>query len=63
MKGFASGGAIVSEKHANFILNLSATATDVYKLIKYVKQRVFDDTGVCLEEEVVYIGEFNDTFC
>lgn len=62
LKGFAFGGARVSREHANFIMNEGAQASDVYKLIKFVKKTVLQITGVALEEEVVYIGDFNDSF-
>lgn len=62
LKGFAFGGAYVSREHANFIINNRAIASDVYKLIKFVKKTVLEITGVALEEEVVYIGDFNDSF-
>ena len=62
LKGFAFGGARVSREHANFIINEGTVASDVYKLIKFVKKTVFEITGVTLEEEVVYIGDFNGTF-
>ena len=62
LKGFAFGGARVSRDHANFIMNEGAQASDVYKLIKFVKKTVLQMTGVALEEEVVYIGDFNDSF-
>jgi UDP-N-acetylmuramate dehydrogenase len=52
-KGLKVGGACVSEKHANFIVNLgSATANDIRKLIDTIKRGVFEKTGVSLEEEV-----------
>ena len=60
MKGCKIGGAEVSLKHANFIINRGGTAADVYRLIKLVKRKVFEFFGVLLEEEVIYIGEFND---
>lgn len=62
LKGFAYGGARVSREHANFIINEYAAASDVYRLIRFVKKTVFQITGVALEEEVVYIGDFNDSF-
>lgn len=62
LKGFAYGGARVSREHANFIINEGAMASDVYKLIKFVKKTVLEITGIALEEEVVYIGDFNDSF-
>lgn len=57
LKGLAVGGARVSDEHANFIINNGACANDVYELIKEVKEKVFERTGVLLEEEVVYIGD------
>lgn len=62
LKGLSIGGAIVSQEHANFIINRGGSSADVYRLIREVKQRVFEKTGILLEDEVVYIGEFNDTF-
>ncbi len=59
LKGFAVGGATVSEKHANFITTeRCASATDVYLLIKFIKEKVKGVFGVDLIEEVEYIGEF-----
>ena len=58
LKGLTCGGATVSECHANFIINNGATSADVYALIREVKSRVFERTGILLEEEVVYIGDF-----
>ncbi len=59
LKGSSVGGAFVSEKHANFIVNeKNATATDVYKLIKLIKDTVREKYGILLKEEVEYIGEF-----
>lgn len=58
LKGMKIGGAEVSSKHANFILNNGASSSDVYRLIKAVKNKVSETTGITLEEEVVYIGEF-----
>ena len=58
LKGLACGGAYVSLEHANFLINKGGCASDVYELINTVKKRVFDKTGIKLEEEVVYIGDF-----
>ena len=58
LKGFTCGEAIVSEKHANFLINNGGSAADVFELIKTVKKKVFEKTGIMLEEEVVYIGDF-----
>ncbi len=53
LKGFSLGGAKVSEKHANFIVNFNnATSSDIYTLIHHVKETVFTQTGILLEEEV-----------
>jgi len=57
LKGKKIGGAQVSEKHANFIINTGyATADDVAQLISYIKQQVRDKKGIQLQEEVEYIG-------
>jgi UDP-N-acetylenolpyruvoylglucosamine reductase len=59
LKGAVIGGARVSEKHANFIVNAQreASATDVEALIEYVRRAVADKTGIVLEPEVRIIGE------
>lgn len=59
LKGYTLGGAKVSDRHGNFILTDSrATASDVYALIQYIKEEIFNIFGVRLSEEVEYIGEF-----
>ena len=58
LKGLTCGGAVVSSEHANFLINNGGSAADVYELISTVKNRVFERTGIKLEEEVVYIGDF-----
>ena len=58
LKGLRCGGAYVSPQHANFFINEGGCAADVYKLIGTVKKRVFEQTSIKLEEEVVYIGDF-----
>ena len=59
LKGYKVGGAVVSEKHANFIITSSkAKAKDVYELILQIKQKVKDAFGVELHEEVECVGEF-----
>ena len=58
LKGLSYGGAYVSRSHANFLINDGGCASDVYKLICAVKTKVFELTGIRLEEEVVYIGDF-----
>lgn len=62
LKGLTIGCAKVSDAHANFIINSGARSSDVYALINEVKRRVYEQKGILLEEEVVYIGDFNDTF-
>ena len=58
VKGIKSGGAQVSEKHPNFIVNLGgATAKDVEALIALVKEKVKEKFGIVLEEEVMRLGE------
>jgi UDP-N-acetylmuramate dehydrogenase len=58
LKGFQIGGAVVSEKHANFILNEGdATATDLEQLILHVQQTVQRVHGVLLIPEVKIVGE------
>jgi UDP-N-acetylmuramate dehydrogenase len=58
LKGFAIGGAVVSEKHANFIINTgSATAADIESLIRHVQTTVKAGTGVELLPEVHIIGD------
>ncbi|MDE6586531.1 MAG: UDP-N-acetylmuramate dehydrogenase [Clostridia bacterium] len=61
LKGTSLGCAQVSSEHANFIINQGNNSDDVYSLIKYVKKKVFEHTEIMLEEEVVYIGKFNET--
>ena len=53
MKGLRLGGAVVSEKHANFILNTGgATSSEIKALITVVKNAVFSQYGIALEEEI-----------
>ena len=58
LKGLRVGGAMVSEKHAGFVVNVgNATAADVLNLIAEVKRRVQEVHGVTLTPEVRIIGE------
>jgi UDP-N-acetylmuramate dehydrogenase len=58
LKGLRKGGAVVADKHANFIINTgTASAADIEALIAEVRQRVHDATGVMLEAEVRILGE------
>jgi UDP-N-acetylmuramate dehydrogenase len=57
LRGKKIGGAMVSEQHANYIMNTgNATADDVVILASYVKQQVRDQLGIQLQEEVNYLG-------
>ena len=59
LKGEQIGRARVSEKHANFIVNLGgARAADIEALIRYIQERVYQQQGVRLEPEVRIVGEF-----
>ncbi len=56
LKGFAVGGAQVSEKHAGFVINRGdATFKDVIRLMEHIKETVFRRTGIMLEPEVKII--------
>ena len=56
-QGLSVGGALVSQKHAGFIVNKGgASAQDILELIKLVQMRVMDEFGVTLETEVRIIG-------
>lgn len=53
LKGRKSGGAVISEKHANFILNRNnASAKDVMSLMKLIRKRVMKKFGIVLEPEI-----------
>ena len=58
LKGTEHGDAVVSDKHANFILNRGrATAADIESLIDAVRDRVAEHSGIELELEVRIVGE------
>lgn len=58
LKGFGMGGARISDKHANFIINTgAATAADIEALIQHVQQCVQARTGIELTPEVRIVGE------
>ena len=60
MKGLRVGGASVSHKHANFIVNDEAgTASDVRRLAELVRANVRDATGIELEPEIVFAGDWS----
>lgn len=61
LKGFQIGGAQISEKHANFIINLgNATAKDIIYLVQYTRKIVNQHCGLWLESEVKYVGEMGE---
>jgi len=58
LKGFSCGGAMVSPKHAGFIVNHGgATAKDVLTLMDAIKNKVHENFGVVLQPEIIVIGE------
>lgn len=59
LKGYCRGGAMVSPKHANFIVNSDhASAQDVRELIVHIQKEVYDKKGILLELEVLFVGDF-----
>jgi UDP-N-acetylmuramate dehydrogenase len=58
LKGFTIGGAQVSPKHSNFIVNLgNATARDIESMVDHVQLTVFEQTGIELVREVRIVGD------
>jgi UDP-N-acetylmuramate dehydrogenase len=58
LKGFRIGQAMVSERHANFIINLGkAKAEDVVRLMEFVEKKIFEEKGISLKREVKVVGE------
>ncbi|ASJ54671.1 UDP-N-acetylenolpyruvoylglucosamine reductase [Brevibacillus formosus] len=58
LKGYQIGGAQVSEKHSNFIVNCGgATAADVLTLINHVRSTILEKNGIDLHPEVLVVGE------
>jgi UDP-N-acetylmuramate dehydrogenase len=54
LKGHREGGAVVSERHANFIVNrYHASAVDIFRLMDLIRERVLKEFKVELEEEVI----------
>ena len=59
LRGYSVGDAQVSEKHAGFVINRgNASAAQIRKLIEDVQRIVLEDSGVQLEREVIFLGEF-----
>lgn len=58
LKGYRVGGAMVSEKHAGFVINEDhATAQDIITLIRKIREQVYERSGILLEPEVCMLGE------
>jgi len=58
LRGFTLGGAQMSPKHPNFMVNFdSATPDDLENLVELVRKRVFDSSGITLEWEIRRVGE------
>ncbi len=56
LKGFSCGGAAVSEKHSGFIVNKGgATCRDVLNVVEAVKKKVYEDSGILLECEMLVL--------
>jgi UDP-N-acetylmuramate dehydrogenase len=63
MKGMRSGDAMVAVEHANWVLNTgNATSQDVKLLIAEGRKRVFEEFGISLEREVIYLPEDIETW-
>ena len=62
MKGQRHGGAMVSEQHANFIVNIGgATAADVHALMIEAARRIWEAKGIRLEPEIKLVGDWSQT--
>jgi UDP-N-acetylmuramate dehydrogenase len=58
LKGLRMGHAMVSDHHANFIVNLGkATAEEVIRLMERVEKKIYEEKGISLEREVRVVGE------
>jgi len=58
LKGFRMGQAMISDRHANFIINLGkATAGEVIDLMELVERKIYKKKGISLEREVKVVGE------
>lgn len=63
LKGYSIGGAMVSPKHANFIINTgNAKATDVTELIDHIRHEAKNRRGITLRSEVLVIGDRETEF-
>jgi UDP-N-acetylmuramate dehydrogenase len=58
LKGFRIGQAMISDLHANFIINLGkAKAEEVIRLMEWVEKKIYEEKGISLEREVRVVGE------
>jgi UDP-N-acetylmuramate dehydrogenase len=58
LKGFRIGQAMVSDRHANFIINLGkAKAEEVIHLMEFIEKKIYEEKGISLEREVKVVGE------
>ena len=58
LKGFRVGQAMVSHRHANFIVNLGkAKAEEVIYLMEFIEKKIYEEKGISLEREVRVVGE------
>ena len=56
LKGYAVGGAQVSEKHAGFVVNTgNASSHDVHQLMRQVRKKVYENSGIALEPEMIIL--------
>ena len=63
LKGESAGGAQISPKHANVIVNVEgARAADVIALMRLARSRVLEKSGVRLEPEVILLGDLRARF-
>ena len=61
MRGARRGGAQISEKHANFLINTgTASAADLEGLGEEVRKKVYDSSGITLEWEIMRVGDPQD---
>ena len=59
LRGMSIGDAQVSEKHAGFVINRGgASAAQIRRLIEEVQRIVLENSGILLEREVIFLGEF-----
>ena len=57
LKGVRKGSAVVSQKHANFIIvDSDGSANDVYELMKFIQERVVESSGLLLHSEHHFLG-------